>query len=94
MSRSLKMELIKEFEEGKIPEEQWARDAVNYTGMVICRVIHDCGTEKVFGFEPHAEKGKHFFLATLYRNKIKSPWFRQGAKRYLLEDFLKVGIAG
>ena len=92
MSRSLKAELIKEFEEGKMPENEWAMDAVNYGGMTICRVIYDDGKDKVFGFEPHHAKVRTFFLATVYVNKTKSPWFRQGPKRYLLENFIRVGI--
>lgn len=94
MSNSLKTELIKEFEEGKMPEERWARDAVNYTGMVICRIIHDDGKDKVFGFEPHAENGREFFVRTLQETKTKGACFRYGTTRVFLSDFLKVGIAG
>jgi hypothetical protein len=92
VSRSLKMDLIKQFESGEMDEKTFAIDGVDYTGMVICKVLHDDGKDKVFGYEPHAQKGKLFFLSTLYHNKTKGPWFRQGTKRYLLENFIRVGM--
>jgi hypothetical protein len=91
VSRSLKMELIKDFEEGKMNEKDFGTDGVDYTGMVICKVLYVDGKDKVFGYEPHAEHGKVFFLSTVYPNKVKSPWFRRGTKRYLLENFIVLG---
>lgn len=92
MSNSLKTELIKEFEEGKMDEKTFGIDAVNYSGITICKVFHDEGKEKVFGFEPHIDGGRLYFVRTLYHNKVKSAWFRYGSGRVLLQDFIRVGM--
>lgn len=92
MSNSLKMELIKEFEEGNMDEKSFGIDSVNYSGITICKIIHDDGKDKVFGFEPHRDGGRLFFFRTLYSNKVKGPWFRYGQGRVLIDDFIRVGI--